>query len=80
MLSGDNRDHVCRTSRSLKTFHDHWLAFNHDAYAKVKGDTNYPITHLWQAMENGTMSEKEVCPSIPSPHACTRINVVNSSF
>ncbi|KAI0946412.1 hypothetical protein AcW1_009882 [Taiwanofungus camphoratus] len=53
-----------RTSRSLKTFHDHWLAFNHDAYAKVKGDTNYPITHLWQAMENGTMSEKELLNTV----------------
>ncbi|GBE88130.1 Cytochrome P450 monooxygenase gliC [Sparassis crispa] len=53
-----------RTNRALKKFHHHWLQFNHDAYAKVKGDTNYPITHLWQAMENGSMSEKELLNTV----------------
>ncbi|EGO21387.1 putative monooxygenase [Serpula lacrymans var. lacrymans S7.9] len=53
-----------QVSRTIKTFHDRWLDFNHDAFEKVKGDPNYPITHLWQAKENGTMSEKELLNTV----------------
>lgn len=76
-----------RSTRTLKAFHDDWLDFNQDAYEKVKGDDTYPISHLWQAYQNGGISKKEVfffsipntMGNLPSPYSafkyCGRITL-----